>query len=256
MITSTASKTFMKEYSISKRYEEDKLWLFSSVEENEIISKKSKDNEKEENIDDLEENNEFEELLKYQENHLPVPIKQKNNEKFKILKIKEMKRLSMPPNKSVRRFGEDIEPKYEKEFRVHNEFSALKRKKPVHSLRKIYSSCIFFNRPRKEKEIFMIFRDKDIGVYEYWQTHIHESHIDEDIETDEEQKTVASNFSISEIEQAFDFIKKNGSKSFINFHKYKNYYYYNETKNIIDEIIYNLDNYKWSKTQSLENKPQ
>ena len=254
MITSTASKTFMKEYSISKRYEEDKLSLFSSIEKNEIVSKKSTDNENEDNMGDLKEDYLFNEIIEYQESILPVPIEQKNNERFKILKIKEMKRLSMPPNKSVKRYEEDMETKYEKEFRINNEFSTMKKKKPVHSLKRIYSSCIFFNKNKKEKKAFMIFRDKDIGVYEYWQAHIHESHIDEDIETDEKQKIVASNFSISEIKQAFDFIKKNGSKSFINFHKYKNYYINNETEKIIDEIIYNLDNYQLSNTQSLENK--
>ena len=34
---------------------------------------------------------EYKELLKYQENNLPVPIEQKDNEKFKILKMKQMK---------------------------------------------------------------------------------------------------------------------------------------------------------------------
>ena len=244
MINSTASKTFMKEYSISKRYEEDKALLFPSIEEKETFSKKSKNDESDENEENIKENNEYEELLKYQENNLPVPIEQKDNEKFKILKMKQMKRLSMPPNKSVKKYGEDLEANYEKEFRINNAFSTMKKKKPVRSLRKLYSSGIIFNKNRKEKEIFMIFRDKDIGIYEYWQAHIHESHVDEDIETDEDQKTIASHFSISEIKEAFDFIRKNGSKSFTNFNRYKNYYRDNEAENIIDKIIYNLDNYQ------------
>ena len=244
MINSTASKTFMKEYSISKRYEEDKALLFPSIEEKETFSKESKNDESAENEENIKENNEYEELLKYQENNLPVPIEQKDNEKFKILKMKQMKRLSMPPNKSVKKYGEDLEANYEKEFRINNAFSTMKKKKPVRSLRKLYSSGIIFNKNRKEKEIFMIFRDKDIGIYEYWQAHIHESHVDEDIETDEDQKTIASHFSISEIKEAFDFIRKNGSKSFTNFNRYKNYYRDNEAENIIDKIIYNLDNYQ------------
>ena len=121
MINSTASKTFMKEYSISKRYQEDKLSLFPSIVETEIIPEKEnpketeKEIEKEKSISDKsetekdeDENNDidldFKSLLIYQENNLPVPISKKNNETFKILKIQEMKRLSMPPYKSVKKY--------------------------------------------------------------------------------------------------------------------------------------------------------
>lgn len=40
MINSTTSKTFMKENSISKRYQEDKLSLFPSIIETKIIPEK------------------------------------------------------------------------------------------------------------------------------------------------------------------------------------------------------------------------
>ena len=85
MINSTASKTFMKEYSLSKRYQEDKLSLFPSIVETEIIpekedlKEKEKEKEKEKNISDKsdtekeeDENNDidldFQYLLKFQEN--------------------------------------------------------------------------------------------------------------------------------------------------------------------------------------------
>ena len=56
----------------------------------------------------------------------------------------------------------------------------------------------------------MVFRDKDIGIYEYWQAHIHESHNDEDVETDDEQKKIARNFSISEVKEGLEYIKNHG----------------------------------------------
>ena len=51
MINSTASKTFMKEYSISKRYQEDKLSLFPSIVETEIIPEKENPKETEKEIE-------------------------------------------------------------------------------------------------------------------------------------------------------------------------------------------------------------
>ena len=125
MLSSTASKTYMIEYSKSKKYKEDSKNFNSSLEESinspssEVTSNKTNNFsrsstvtntilEEEESINDLRE------ILKYQEEHLVVPISQKDNESYKILTMKKMKRKSMPPNKSLRKFAEDMEPKYEK----------------------------------------------------------------------------------------------------------------------------------------------
>ena len=232
MMNSTASKTLVKEYSESKRYKEDKLILFPSIKE----SNKEKD---------IKENNEsdsddIEEIIKYQESHLPVPLSKKDDEKFKILKMKQMKRISMPCNKSVRKFAEDIEPKYEKEFRIHNAFSSMKKKKPVHSTRRIYFSNFFLQRKKGKPEAFMVFRDKDIGIYEYWQAHIHESHNDEDVETDDEQKRIARNFSISEVKEGLEYIKNNGYDAFVNFNRYEDYI--NTKSKNVEDIMDNIQN--------------
>ncbi len=131
-----------------------------------------------------------------------------------------MKRKSMPPNKSVRKFAEDVEPFYEKNFRISNEFSSLKKRKPVHSTQKIYASNFFLNKKEGGKEKFMIFRDKDIGIYEYWQAHIHESLNDEDVDTDEDQKKIARNFCKKEIKEAFEYILQNKDEAFVNFNRF------------------------------------
>ena len=262
MMNSTASKTLVKEYSESKRYKEDKLILFPSIKE----SNKEKEKEKEcpkntdENINDISnisnnnisnisninENNEsetddIEEVIKYQEKHLPVPLSKKDDEKFKILKMKQLKRVSMPSYKSVRKFAEDIEPQYEKEFRIHNAFSSMKKKKPVHSTRRIYFSNFFLHKKKGKSEAFMVFRDKDIGIYEYWQAHIHESHNDEDVETDDEQKKIARNFSISEVKEGLEYIRNNGYDAFVNFNRYADFIESKSVEDIMDNIKDNLD---------------
>ena len=266
MINSTASKSFMKEYSISKRYQEDKLTLFNSIGETEIIPEKEKIKEieieksisnKSDTEKDEEDNNvidlDFQELLEYQEKNLPIPIEQKDDENYKILKIKEMKRLSMPPYKSVKKYGEEIEAKYEKDFRINIFYSSIKKKKPINSLKRLYSSNFPLNKNKKEIERFMIFRDKDIGIYEYWQAHLHEAHIDEDIETDDEQKIIARNFCISEIKQAFDYINLNRNISFVNFNRYKSYFNNNESEKIMEKIINNLEYYNLSHAKGFSN---
>ena len=245
MMNSTASKTLIKEYSESKRYKEDKLILFPSIKE----SNKEKENiVNNHEISNIKENYEsdtddIEEIIRYQEKHLPVPLSKKDDEKYKILKMKQMKRVSMPSNKSVRKFAEDIEPKYEKEFRIHNAFSSMKKKKPVHSTRRIYFSNFFLHKKKGEKEAFMVFRDKDIGIYEYWQAHIHESHNDEDVETDDEQKKIARNFSISEVKEGLEYIRNNGIDAFVNFNRYAEFIRSKKADDIMDNIKNNLEKY-------------
>ena len=246
----TASKNIMKEYSKSQKYKEDKLFLLSSKEEIETQKHSKKYEKKEEipiKIEIESEIDEFEEILKYQETHLPVPLSKKDNETFKILKMKQMKRISLPPNKSAKKFDEDKEPLYEKEFRILNAFSTMKKRKPIHSTRRIYSSNFVLHKKKGITENFMIFRDKDIGIYEYWQTHIHEAHNDEDVETDEEQKEVAHNFCISEVKEGFEYIKNNGNEAFVNFNRYGNLIHKNKAKEIMDLIEHNLDNLILSK---------
>jgi hypothetical protein len=244
MLTSTASKTLVKEYSTSKRYKEDQIHLFPSVQKSE--SEKISNNKKEPknlstNEASISELDELGELIKYQEDNLPVPLSKKDDESYKILKIKQLKRLTMPPNKSCRKFPEEIEPLYVKEFKIHNAFSAIKKRKPVHSTRRIYSSNFTLYKTNGGIERFMIFRDKDVGIYEYWQAHIHETHNDEDVETDDEQKTLAQNYSISEIKEGLEYIAKYGDGAFVNLNRYGYLLGKNKVKQIMEEIEYDLE---------------
>lgn len=239
MMNSTASKTLMKEYSESKRYKEDKLILFPSIEES---NKEKEYNKKYNEISNIKENNEYdtddiEEVIKYQEKHLPVPLSKKDDEKYKILKMKQMKRVSMPSNKSVRKFAEDIEPLYEKEFRIQNNYCHLLKRKVVHSLRRIYSSNFVLKKGKKEFN-FMIFTDKDIGIYEYWQAHIHEAQNDEDFDTDEEQKKLAMCFTLGEVKEALVYVRdKCFEDCFVNFNRFNKFRTEEENDYIKDQML-------------------
>ena len=239
MLNSTASKSYMLEYSKSKKFQEDFKNSDDFFDTPKIVTKESTPSTNSQAIVEEEDSiNDIQDLLQYQEEHLPVPIKEKDNENFKILTMKKMKRKSIPPNKSVRKFAEDREPEYEKEFRIQNSFCKLLKRKVVHSMRRIYSSH-FILRKGKNQVKFMIFRDKDIGVYEYWQAHIHETHNDEDIETDEEQKKLAKCYILGEIKESFMFIKNRSFEdSFINFNRYSKFFDKGESEKIKKNIIY------------------
>ena len=143
----------------------------------------------------------------------------------------------MPPNKSLRKFAEDMEPKYEKEFRVNNSYYKLLKKKMVHSTMRVYSSSFILG-DDKNHVSFMIYRDKDIGVYEYWQAHIHESRNDEDIETEDDQKRLAGIFVLGEIKEAFSVIKyKKYEDTFVNFNRYGKFRSKEENEKIRKELL-------------------
>ena len=225
-LTSQSSKKFLLEYSKSKKYEEDKE-LYNEIynKEEKINLSKILDNENYSNYNNNNLNDtidEYQELLLNQEKNLPVPIEKKNDEKFKLMKMRQMKRKSFPANKSVRKY-EDLENEYEKNLNTIVKYSTLKKKKITQSTKKIYSSFIEFKDKNNKKQIFIVFSDRDIGIYEYWQNKIIESKNDEDIDTDNEQIKLAVSYSIGEIKEAFDFICKNKKDAFVNFNRYSNF---------------------------------
>lgn len=248
MLNSTASKSFMQEYFCSKKFQEDLKILMStnSIVVPEISNKKSSPSPSNDSLpgvaeEDEDSFNDIRKLIKYQEEHLPVPKKEKDNENYKILTMKKMKRKTMPPNKSVRKFAEDREPQYEREFRINNSFCKLLKRKVVHSYKRIYASNFILADGKKQLE-FPIFRDKDIGIYEYWQAHIHEAYNDEDVETDEEQKTLAKCYTLGELKEAFMAIKNRDFEDiFVNFDRYHDFRSKNENERIKKEML-NLKN--------------
>lgn len=207
-LNSVSSRNKLYEYSHSKRYLEDQLEFSTASKAKPIIE---------------EPIYERDELLRWQREHLPVPIEKKNDEKFKILKMKQMKRMSVPMNKSVKKY-DDILPDYEKSFKNVLDYSAIKKKKISHSTRKIYTSTLTCYNSNREEVPFPLFTDSDIGIYEYWQAQIIESKADEDVATDNEQLNIAGSYVIGEIKEAFDTIRKEGCDAFVNFNRFADDY--------------------------------
>ena len=66
-----------------------------------------------------------------------------------------------------------------------------------------------------EKE-FPLYKDQDIGVYEYWKVPLIESKIDEDNDSDEEQINLAKKVCELDLMEGIKYIQKNGIESLYN----------------------------------------
>ena len=97
MLNNTASKAFMIEYSKSKRYQEDKLYFFSTADSIDNNAPKhhkaffTSTDSKSLILEDekIQKEMDLEESIKFQESNLPVSLKKKDNENFKILTMKK-----------------------------------------------------------------------------------------------------------------------------------------------------------------------
>ena len=154
-----------------------------------------------------------EEIIKKQEELLPVPLEKKNDEKFKILKMHNLKRKSLPEYKSTQKYEDYMS--FEDSFNKKNEYYLLKKKKSVYSNTKIIKLKIYFHNKNKEV-MFPMFLDKDIGVYEYWQVPLIESKVDEDNDSDEEQIKLATKVCELDLNEGIKYLEKNGIESLYN----------------------------------------
>jgi hypothetical protein len=77
----------------------------------------------------------------------------------------------------------------------------------------MFTSYIGLRECKNNKEHFYpLYKDEDIGVNLYWQTHMIESRVDEDMDTDNEQLKIARLQSIVDIREAIDLWHDNGIK--------------------------------------------
>ena len=157
-----------------------------------------------------------EERIKEQEGLLPVPLKKMNDEKYKILKMHNLKKKSLPEYKSCTKYDDYYKP-FEKSLEKKNEFYLLKKKKGVYSSTK--NMVLEFNLKNKNKEKnFPLYKDQDIGIYEYWQVPLIESKIDEDNDSDDEQIKLATNVCHLDLKEGIHYVQNNGIDDIINRH--------------------------------------
>ena len=157
-----------------------------------------------------------EERIREQENILPVPLNKMNDEKYKILKMHNLKKKSLPEYKSCTKYEDYYKP-FENSLSKKNEYFLLKQKKGVYSSTKQMILELNLKKNNKEK-IFPLYRDQDIGVYEYWQVPLIESKIDEDNDSDEEQINLAKKVCNLDIMEGIKYIKQNGIDDILNRH--------------------------------------
>ena len=74
---------------------------------------------------------------------------------------------------------------------------------------------------KNREKIFPLYKDQDIGVYEYWQVPLIENKIDEDNDSDEEQINLAKKVCELDLMEGIKYIKKNGMESLVN-NRFKN----------------------------------
>lgn len=134
-------------FSKTKKYEIEKIELIEREKEKalalekerarqkELEKEKSENNKLEDSLNESNENNmsnkensysdevkeeseedSFAMKIKKQISNLPVPIEKKDDEGFKLLKMKEMKKKSLPPNKSAKAYDADLLPAHQKEM--------------------------------------------------------------------------------------------------------------------------------------------
>ena len=154
------------------------------------------------------------ERIQAQEDLLPVPLEKMNDEKFKILRMHNLKKPSLPEYKSCEKY-ENYYKSFEDSLNAKNEYFLLKNKKSVYSNTKIMKLEINLKNKNKEKK-FPLYKDQDIGIYEYWQVPLIESKIDEDNDSDEEQINLARKVCELDLMEGIKYIQKNGFESLYN----------------------------------------
>ena len=55
-----------------------------------------------------------------------------------------------------------------------------------------------------------MYRDSDIGIYEYWEVPLIESKVDEDNDSDEEQINLAKKVCDLDLSEGIKYVQKNG----------------------------------------------
>ena len=164
----------------------------------------------------------YDELIKFQKEHLLIPIDKMNNEKYKILSIQKIKDKKNNLYKSAKKYIEDENNIFQKAIEKAEEYALLKKKKIVYSTKKdLFIFIPFYNKKFEEKK-FPLFKDKDIGIYEYWQAHIQHSEIDEDFDSEDEQIKLARNYCLKEMKESINYIKNYGFSIVSNMKNFKN----------------------------------
>ena len=158
-----------------------------------------------------------EQKIREQEKLLPVPLNKMNDEKYKLLRMHHLKKKSLPEYKSSTKFEDYYKP-FEKTLEKKNDFFLLKRKKCIYSNTKNMILEFKLRNGQKEKN-FPLYKDNDIGIYEYWEVPLIESKVDEDNDSDEEQINLAKKVCNLDLMEGIKYVQTNGLDDILNRYK-------------------------------------
>ena len=131
-----------------------------------------------------------------------------NDEKYKLLRMHHLKKKSLPEYKSCTKFEDYYKP-FEKSLDKKNEYYLLKRKKGIYSNTKNMILEFTLKNGKKEQS-FPLYKDNDIGIYEYWEVPLIESKADEDNDSDEEQINLAKKVCNLDLMEGIKYVQQNG----------------------------------------------
>ena len=152
-----------------------------------------------------------------------------NDEKYKLLRMHHLKKKSLPEYKSCTKFEDYYKP-FEKSLDKKNEYYLLKRKKGIYSNTKNMILEFTLKNGKKEQS-FPLYKDNDIGIYEYWEVPLIESKADEDNDSDEEQINLAKKVCNLDLMEGIKYVQQNGIDDIIKDFKKE------ESKNLLNKSI-------------------
>lgn len=191
-------------------YDSSKPSLSSIKSRNKLAQFKEKVLNQPINISDLDQ---------YKEGNLLVPLEKANDENYKILTIKKIKKPSFSNYKSAKKFQEDY---YESRKSLDNllNYSMIRKKKVCFTPQDVFFISLTFYDKNQNEYVFPLVRDDEIGISSYWQKPLIISNADEDVDSDDEQINIANAYVSEEIREAIIFLKKNGVDSISNLSRF------------------------------------
>ena len=153
-----------------------------------------------------------------EEEHLNIPTNKYlpekfiNNEKYKINLFKFLRSNKISDNKTENcKFFNYFNNNYDNDNnkRLSKKFFSLKNKK-IYSNQKIYNTKHgFFDSKNKIKKYFNFYRDNEVGFNFKWQKPLAIKSMDDDVNTDDEQLSLAKDFINKQIKEGIKKFLKN-----------------------------------------------
>jgi hypothetical protein len=147
-----------------------------------------------------------------------IPREKTNDEKYKILALKKIRKSTHKDNKSTSKLDVNMKNSQEDYPESMLQCNLLnRRRKIIHSVKKICASEIALIDPvSSDTKKFRIFKDCDIGINQDWQKYLKESKADEDVPTDEELLSNATSFVHNNIQESITYLYNNRDSNMVN----------------------------------------